>query len=148
MKKILFKSLSVIGVILIAFALQSFIKDKEPWTKKQLISPAALAKTLNDPNAKKPILLSIGFGAGIKGSKEMGAAREKENLEKLKNELSSLPKDADIVIFCGCCPFHDCPNIRPAFELLNEMHFTHHKLLNLEHNLKADWIDKGYPMNE
>jgi hypothetical protein len=28
------------------------------------------------------------------------------------------------------------------------MGFTHPRLLNLSHNLKADWIDKGYPMEE
>ncbi|MBI4929493.1 MAG: hypothetical protein HY841_01935 [Bacteroidetes bacterium] len=93
---------------------------------------------------KKPILLSIGFGGGIKGSKEIGAANAKEGIENLKKELTKLPKDADIVIYCGCCPFEHCPNIRPAFQLLNEMKFTNHKLLNLSHNLKTDWIDKGY----
>jgi thiosulfate/3-mercaptopyruvate sulfurtransferase len=35
------------------------------------------------------------------------------------------------------------PNIRPAFKLLTEMEFTHFKLLNLPHNLKTDWIDRG-----
>jgi alkanesulfonate monooxygenase len=38
-----------------------------------------------------------------------------------------------------------CPNIRPAFSLLNEMKFTHAHLLNLEHNIKTDWVAKGYP---
>ena len=75
----------------------------------------------------------------------MGPAHEKENLEKLKRQLIPLPKDADIVIYCGCCPFEHCPNIRPAFSLLNEMKFSNARLLNLEHNIKTDWISKGYP---
>jgi len=50
------------------------------------------------------------------------------------------------VIYCGCCPFEHCPNVRPAFQLLNEMKFTNQKLLNLSTNLKTDWIDKGYPV--
>ena len=79
---------------------------------------------------------------------DIGEGKDKQKIEKLKKELSKLPKDTNIVIYCGCCPFKDCPNIRPAFKLLNEMKFTNHKLLNLSHNLKVDWIDKGYPINE
>lgn len=145
------KSLIILFVIVaVAFAFNkfSFQNENDPWTEKQLMNPADLAKILNDSKNKKPILLSIGFGGGIKNSIEIGAAKEKEGIEKLKQELSKLSKDTDIVIYCGCCPFEPCPNIRPAFKLLNEMKFTNHKLLNLSHNLKVDWIDKGYPVNE
>ncbi|MHB8259474.1 MAG: rhodanese-like domain-containing protein [Bacteroidia bacterium] len=140
--------LFALTIVAFAFNKIPFQNEKDPWTDKQLMQPADLAKIMNDPKATKPILLSIGFGAKIKGAVEMGAASEKEGIEKLKQELSKLPKDADIVIFCGCCPFEHCPNIRPAFKLLAEMKFTKYKLLNLSHNLKVDWIDKGYPMNE
>lgn len=75
----------------------------------------------------------------------MGQVHEKENLEKLKMQLSNLPTGTEIVIYCGCCPFEHCPNIRPAFILLNEMKFTNAHLLNLEHNIKTDWVAKGYP---
>ena len=139
---------SAIAIGLIAFALQSFsIKTTgEPWKKEQLMEASELAAIINNPNAKKPIIYSVGPGADIKGSIEMGAAQEKENLDKLKIALSKLDKNTEIVLLCGCCPFEHCPNIRPSFELMNEMKFTNHKLLNLSHNLKVDWIDKGYPM--
>ncbi|MBI4946859.1 MAG: rhodanese-like domain-containing protein [Bacteroidetes bacterium] len=120
----------------------------DPWTDKQLMQPADLAKSINDPASAKPILFGIGFGGGIKGAIDLGPAKEKENVEKLRAELNKLPKDANIVIYCGCCPFKNCPNIRPAFNLLNEMKFTNHKLLNLSENLKTDWIDKGYPVSD
>jgi hypothetical protein len=138
---------AVVALVVAAFAFNSFSPQSapEPWTEKQLMEPADLARIILDSSAKKPFLFSIGFGGGIKGSVEMGAARDKVNLEKFEAALSKLPKDADIVIYCGCCPFKPCPNIRPAFRLLNEMKFTNHKLLNLSHNLKTDWIDKGYP---
>jgi thiosulfate/3-mercaptopyruvate sulfurtransferase len=29
--------------------------------------------------------------------------------------------------------------------LLKELKFTHYKLLDLPHNMKTDWLDKGYP---
>jgi thiosulfate/3-mercaptopyruvate sulfurtransferase len=138
--------------LLICLITISFIKYQEkqgsgpePWTAKQLLAPSDLAEVLNNPNAKKPIILCVGPGALIKGSIDTGPAQEKENLEKLKQQLSSLSKDADIVIYCGCCPFEHCPNIRPAFILLNEMKFSKTRLLNLEHNIKTDWVAKGYP---
>jgi hypothetical protein len=118
----------------------------EPWTEKQLLAPAALAQILNDPQAEKPVILSVGPGAVIRGSIDLGPAHEKAGYEKLKQELAKLPANADIVIYCGCCPFEHCPNIRPAFSLLNDMKFSRQRLLNIEHNIKTDWIDKGYPV--
>ncbi len=120
--------------------------SNEPWKLSQLLEPADLAKILNSPGSPQPLIYSIGPGGDIKGSIEMGPAQEKENLDRLKAELEKINRDAEVVIFCGCCPFTDCPNVKPAFTLLNEMKFTNHKLLNLSHNLKVDWIDKGYPM--
>ena len=117
-----------------------------PWTAKQLMEPSELNKILSDAKAEKPVVFNIGFGGGIPGSVDVGAAKDKVNIEKFKAELSKLPKDKAIVIYCGCCPFDPCPNIRPAFSLLNEMGFTSHKLLNLKQNFKVDWIDKGFPI--
>ena len=142
-----FKMLLLFAVALIAAAF-TCSADQDPWTPKQLLEPADLAKTLNDAAAPKPIILNIGSVGDIKGAESIGAAGKDEGVESLKKKLSTLPKDANIVIYCGCCPFADCPNIRPAFSLLNEMKFTHHKLLDLPDNLKVDWIDKGYPMND
>jgi thiosulfate/3-mercaptopyruvate sulfurtransferase len=120
----------------------------EPWTPEQLMAPAALAAIINNPAAKKPVIICVGPGALIKGSVDVGPAKEKENLEKLRKELNLLSKDSDIVIYCGCCPFDHCPNVRPAFTLLNEMKFTNTHLLNLEHNIRTDWVDKGYPQEK
>src|SRR5882672_1670612 len=135
--------------ILFAISGMSFryghMQDEEPWTPSQLLSPSDLAKTINDPQAKQPYVFCIGPGAVIKGSIDIGPTRDSSNLNKLRQQLSALPKDAVVVIYCGCCPFNHCPNIRPAFTLLNEMKFTNPRLLNLEHNIKLDWIDKGYP---
>lgn len=117
----------------------------EPWKEAQLLEPAALAATINDSAVTKPVIICIGPGAAIKGSIETGPAGETEHLAQLKTYLRTLPKDTPVVLYCGCCPFANCPNIRPAFNLLNEEQFTQHKLLNLEHNLRTDWIDKGYP---
>ena len=143
-------SLLVIGLFIIIGITKSFgqTADDEPWTKAQLMEPADLARIIDDTTAQQPFIYSIGPGAIIKNSIDIGPAKEKEDLQKLKHELSKLSKDADIVIYCGCCPFEHCPNIRPAFSLLNKMGFTHHKLLNISKNIKVDWIDKGFPITK
>jgi len=113
-----------------------------------LLAPADLAKVLNDPKAPQPTIYSIGMQAIIKGSIDIGPAMNAENLNTLKEKLNKLPKDTQIVVYCGCCPFSRCPNVRPAMELLKNMQFTNYKLLNLPQNVKVDWIDKDYPMAE
>ncbi len=142
--KVLIFALVAVAAIVLAFNLLSSQTD-EPWAAGQLMEPSVLAGILNSPNAKKPVVLSIGFEADIKGSVELGPASEEEGIKKLKEKLEKLSKEEDIVIYCGCCPFKHCPNVRPAFKLLNKMGFKNHKLLNLAENLKVDWIDKGYP---
>lgn len=139
--------LLTIGFILINQFCISQQTTQDPWKPDQLLAPADLAATIDSKDAKQPIIYSIGPSAYIKGSIDVGDAKEKKNLDKLKDQVNKLPKNTDIVIYCGCCPFEHCPNIRPAFELLAKMKFTNYKLLNLEHNIKIDWINKGYPRN-
>jgi len=150
MKKAKITILSLLALAVTAFLFQSFAKQqvKEPWTEKQLMEPSELVQIINNENKSNTYIFSMGHAGHIKYSIDIGEGRDKKNIAKLETEVSKLPKDANIVIYCGCCPFGDCPNIRPAFRLLNEMKFTNHKLLNLPVNLKVDWIDKGYPMKD
>ena len=136
--------LAVLPMFLLSFVVQ----EKEPWTSEQLMEPLALASTISDDRSHQPVIVSVGPGAVIKGSHDIGPAGEKANLKKLKDYLGTLKHDANIVIYCGCCPFDRCPNIRPAFTLLNTMGFKNHKLLNIRQNVKTDWIDRGYPVAE
>ncbi|MEI6142843.1 MAG: hypothetical protein WCP85_26440 [Mariniphaga sp.] len=133
-----------------AFAFNMFASTggSDPWTSQQLLNPADLAKTLNNPKTPQPIIYSVGMQAIIKNSIEIGPAMMKDNLNKLKAKLEKLPKNSNIVVYCGCCPFERCPNVRPAIELLKSMQFTNYKLLNLPQNIKVDWIDHDYPLSE
>lgn len=135
-------------LVLLGLCFTSFrqVVKQEPWQPSQLLQPADLAQTINDPLAKKPVIFSVGPGAVIRGSVNIGPARDSANLAKLQQQLAALPKDAAVVVYCGCCPFEHCPNVRPAFTLLKQLQFSQAKLLNLEHNVKVDWIDKGYPL--
>ena len=136
-----------IAVLLLLFIVMAFNKNQtEPWRPDQLMTPKDLATIINSSADVKPLIISVGPAGLIKDAINIGPANDKENLKKLKELLSKEKKDKEIVIYCGCCPFKNCPNIRPAFSLLNSMKFTQHKLLDLPHNLKADWINYDYPM--
>ena len=121
-------------------------QSDNPWTDKQLKDPAVLAAAIADPKAPRPLIFNIGPVQQIKGAIAIGPANKPDNLEKLKQQLAKLPKDKEVIIYCGCCPYSRCPNVRPAFELLKKLKFTNAKLLNLPTNLNDDWISKGYPL--
>lgn len=107
------------------------------WTSEQLMKPAQLAKLLQK-GSDIPVLLSVGPGASIPHSIAIGSVNEKENLAMLDSTLQELEKNAVVVVYCGCCPYEHCPNVRPAIALLKEHRFTNYKLLDLPHNIKTD----------
>ncbi|WP_347157053.1 rhodanese-like domain-containing protein [Pontibacter chitinilyticus] len=124
-------------------------QQPNPWTAAELLEPAILARNLQDANQKNdPLILNIGFVNNIKGAVAIGAASTEEGRQALKDYLKKVPADQEVVIYCGCCPFEKCPNVRPAFAYLKELGYTHARLLNLKDNLKTNWISKGYPMAE
>ena len=134
------------AAILFSGVTRALPQSGEPWTDKQLKEPAVLAAALADPKAPKQIIFNIGPVQQIKGAISIGPTSAQANLDKLKKQLAKLPKEKEVIIYCGCCPFRRCPNVRPAFELLKQMKFTNAKLLNLSTSLNDDWISKGYPM--
>ncbi len=139
------KILSFLLLASIAFSVQQCkAQQPENWTKDQLIEPAALAQTL-ETGKDIPLIYCVGPGVVIPHSIDIGMTKDQENLDKLKNSLSAVSRTAAIVIYCGCCPFAHCPNVRPAIALLKEMKFTNYHLLDLPNNIKMDWIQKGYP---
>jgi hypothetical protein len=77
-----------------------------------------------------------------------GPANSAEGIELLKKAAAKLQKNEEIVIYCGCCPMADCPNIRPAYSTLAELGFTHVKVLDLATNFHTDWVAKGYPVED
>ena len=123
----------------------SSAQNPENWTKDQLVEPADLAASIKD-GKDVPMMYSVGPGAVIPNSVDIGLVKDEKNLNEFKKQISKLPKSTNILIYCGCCPFEHCPNVRPAIAALQSMHFTNYHLLNLQHNIKTDWISKGYPV--
>ena len=138
------KTLRIV-LVLVAFAFQK-VNAQNPvnWTAEQLMQPSELAATLKE-NKEIPVIISVGPSALIPHSKDIGMIKEKENMKKFKDALAGLSKNTRIVVYCGCCPYEHCPNVRPAVDVLKEMKFTNFKLLDLPHNIKMDWINQGYP---
>jgi len=138
---------SFIMLILFSATIQAQT-TKEPWTDSQLMPTKELADQINAADKSQPLIINIGPQAVIKGSVDVGPGKEKTNIKALEKMLAKQDKNKEVVIYCGCCPFEKCPNIRPAFNQLKELGFTHAKLLNIPQNIKVDWIDKGYPVND
>jgi thiosulfate/3-mercaptopyruvate sulfurtransferase len=116
------------------------------------IDPKDLAAELQT-NTSKPALIHVGFAVMYRGkhipeSIYAGPARSPEGIAALKKAVANMPKDREIVVYCGCCPYEMCPNIRPALAALREMGFTHVKALMIPTNFATDWINRGYPVEE
>jgi hypothetical protein len=75
-----------------------------------------------------------------------GPASKKKGIADLRSAVAGLPKNAAIVIYCGCCPMKDCPNVGPAFRTLKELGFNNIRVLSLPTNFQTDWALKGYPV--
>ena len=100
----------------------------EPFASGSLIEPDQLAATLSQSKEKPPVVC-VGFkvlyeGAHIPSALYLGPARTPEGLDTLRKWAENLPRKKMIVIYCGCCPWEKCPNIRPAYSALQKMGFT------------------------
>jgi thiosulfate/3-mercaptopyruvate sulfurtransferase len=119
--------------------------------KIDLIQPADFAASLKNASAPKPLILHVGFRklylqAHIPDSEYVGPADEDTGLELLRSRVAKLAKDTAIVIYCGCCPWKDCPNIAAAYDVLHALGFTQVKVLYMADNFGDNWVDQGYPV--
>jgi thiosulfate/3-mercaptopyruvate sulfurtransferase len=117
--------------------------------------PVVQPKELADRIAKgpQPAIFQVGpsflyRSKHIPGAIYAGPGSHPEGLELLKAAVAKLPHDREIAIYCGCCPWDKCPNVKPAMELLKNMGFTRVTAMHVPTSFKADWIDQGYPVEE
>jgi len=117
----------------------------------RLIAPEELVKILQSPTGEKPLMIQVGSHvlyeqAHIPGSEYIGPASREIGILQLRKRVEGLPRKKFIVIYCGCCPWNHCPNVKPADDALHEMGFTNVKTLYMADNFGANWVDKGYPV--
>jgi len=122
-----------------------------PWTQDQVIHAADLNQLIGDKQAVQPKIFHVGFevlykSKHVPGAMYAGPGSKDAGLDALKLAVANAPKDSEIVLYCGCCPWDHCPNMKPAFTLLHGMGFTKIKIVELPTNFATDWIDKGYPV--
>jgi hypothetical protein len=133
--------------LLLAFGL--FDGATDPWSAQEIVQPKVLADRLQ-AKEKLPVFY-VGFptlyrnGAHVAGAALAGPCSKAEGLEALKKAVTELPRDKELFIYCGCCPFVKCPNIRPAYSALHDLGFSKIRVVMIETNLHTDWIEKGYP---
>jgi hypothetical protein len=126
--------------------------DPGPWTAADTVSPADLARELAAASrSDEPVVVYTGpsflYKVGhIPGAVAHGPASGAEGLADLKAWAQSLPRSSSVVIYCGCCPLRDCPNLRPSFDALRDMGFARLRVLILPNNFGSDWVSQGLPV--
>lgn len=115
-----------------------------------LVQPKDLAAQLA-AKGSNPVIFHVGpnllyRGKHIPGAIYAGPGSKAAGIDALKLAAEQLPRDSEIVVYCGCCPWANCPNVKPAVELLRQMGFTHVKAMYVETSFVKDWTEKGYPV--
>ena len=115
----------------------------------RLINPEDLVKVLQS-SKEKPLMLQVGshmlfLQAHIPGSEYAGPGANESGLQQLRKRVESLPRNKFIILYCGCCPWNHCPNVKPADDALHTMGFTNVKVLYIADNFGTNWVDKSYP---
>jgi len=139
MKKILTLVLIIISVT-VASAQQVI------WKKEQLMPTSEMAEKIKTNAKDKPLLFNVGPMENIKGAVFVGRGTSVSSIDKMKSTLSMENKNRTVVVYCGCCSYASCPNIKPAYDALISLGFKNAKVLELPEGIKPDWVAKGYPM--
>ena len=156
-----FAKCAAVAALLVCGGLATYVQSQtsqpavsEVLPASQLVQAPDLARELASASAEaRPTIVYVGFrtlfaGGHIPGATFHGSASTEQGLADIKKWAASLPRTTNLVIYCGCCPFERCPNIRPAFALFREMGFTHLRVLELPTSFAADWADKNYAIEK
>jgi thiosulfate/3-mercaptopyruvate sulfurtransferase len=135
----------MVGVLSVAPHAQ---QTEAPLTTSETLAPAELAKSLAH-DMRKPTVVYVGFRplyrpGHIPGAPLQGPASKRDGLEDLRRWAAPLARSTAVVIYCGCCPLDQCPNVRPALRALKEMGFADVRVLDLPTTFEKDWVAKAY----
>lgn len=113
-----------------------------PWSSAEFATPSEVTAGATVIYVGPKPLFERGH---VPGAVFGGQAGTDDGMNKLVSLAQTLPKDRDVIIYCGCCPRTSCPNIRPAFTKLKSMGLRV-KVLDMPNNFHDDWEDKGHPV--
>jgi thiosulfate/3-mercaptopyruvate sulfurtransferase len=136
-------------VIFFLLSLAVMAQDSEA-LKRAEITPQALVRVMQSNQRSKLLILNVGprvlyAQAHIDGAEYIGPTSNPRGIELLRQRVKTVPKNKEIVLYCGCCPWDRCPNVRPAFAELKKLKFTNVKVLHIANNIGTDWVEKDYP---
>ena len=139
----------LILIALISASLSQALGQATSIPATRQISPEELVKVL-ESGKEKPLLIHVGSHvlyaqAHIPGSEYIGPGSNEAALQQLRKRVEPLPRTKFIVLYCGCCPWGHCPNVKPADDALHAMGFNNVKVLYIADNFGTNWVDKGYP---
>jgi len=139
---------ALLGFLLL-FSTTAFAADSAAFTKSE-ITPQALVRILQSNQSSKLLILNVGprvlfAQAHIRGAEYIGPTSDPRGIDALRARLKGVPKNKQIVVYCGCCPWDRCPNVRPAFAELKKLGYTNVKVLHISNNIGTDWVDPGHP---
>lgn len=117
-----------------------------------LLSAATLAARIDDVRSGKVAVFYVGpealFGRGhIPGARPLLSLDSEDGRKKLNEALAAVPVETEIVLYCGCCPVRNCPNVRPASAAVRALGRANAYVLDLPTRFSADWSAKGYPVD-
>jgi thiosulfate/3-mercaptopyruvate sulfurtransferase len=123
--------------------------EDEPWNAAEALSPTDAAKLLGE--SSKPSIIYVGPHAlyrqgHVPGAVLHGPASQAAGLEDLKQWAAGRRRSDPVVIYCGCCPIDQCPNVRPAFKALRELGFTNLRVVVMPTSFQKDWVDASLPV--
>lgn len=136
-----------ISILIVACIGLSFSNIQAPtWKKEQLMSTKELADKITTNAKDKPLIFNVGPMENIKGAVAVGAATNITFSNRMEAVLAMESKTRQVVVYCGCCSYASCPNIKPAYDKLMAQGFKNTKVLELPEGIKPDWVAKNYPM--
>lgn len=143
----------ILAVLTLAVMFSAHAKEEDPWMAEQIVQPAQLVAELQQGGGPHPTVIYVGFktlyaGAHIPGAVYHGPGSTEQGISDLKKFAATLPREADVVLYCGCCPLEKCPNLRPAFHALKEIGISRLRVLILPNSFNTDWVQKGYPTHK
>ena len=124
------------------------LAEAQTWKKEQVMPPADLAAMINSNSKDLPVIFNVGPMDNIKKAVFVGRATSATFVDNMKKELNMVPKTKTVVVYCGCCSFGSCPNLKPAYEGLLSLGYKNAKVLEIPEGIKPDWVAKGYPMEQ
>lgn len=136
---------TIFTLLIITSGLLSSFAQAPVWKKEQLMPTKELADKITANAKDKPLIFNVGPMENIKGAQAVGAATNATFSTKILSYLTMESKTKPVVVYCGCCSYSSCPNIKPAYDILIAQGFKNTKVLELPEGIKPDWVAKGYP---